>query len=58
MAKKTKKWEPDDFELEMTTHWSFPNQGNWATHNAPNSVEIGLHIYLKILYLDTLKKEI
>ena len=24
MAKKITKWEPDDFELEMTTHWSFP----------------------------------
>ena len=34
MSKKTKKWEPDDFELEMTTHWSFPNRGNWATHDA------------------------
>ena len=34
MAKKIKKWEPDDFELEMTTHWSFPNRGNWATHDA------------------------
>ena len=29
-----KKWEPDDFELDMTTHWSFPNRGNWATHDA------------------------
>lgn len=35
MAKKTiKKWEPDDFELEMTTHWSFPKRGDWATHDA------------------------
>ncbi|MEI0476577.1 TRM11 family SAM-dependent methyltransferase [Brachyspira pulli] len=34
MVKKIKKWEPDDFELEMTTHWSFPNRGNWATHDA------------------------
>lgn len=34
MAKNIKKWEPDDFELEMTTHWSFPNRGNWATHDA------------------------
>lgn len=34
MAKKIVKWEPDDFELEMTTHWSFPNRGNWATHDA------------------------
>lgn len=32
--KKEKKWEPEDFELEMTTHWSFPNRGNWATHDA------------------------
>lgn len=34
MAKKISKWEPDDFELEMTTHWSFPNRGDWATHDA------------------------
>lgn len=34
MAKKIIKWEPEDFELEMTTHWSFPKRGNWATHDA------------------------
>lgn len=34
MAKKVVKWEPDDFELEMTTHWSFPKRGDWATHDA------------------------
>lgn len=33
-VKKIKKWEPEDFELEMTTHWSFPKRGNWATHDA------------------------
>ena len=32
--KKIKKWAPDDFELEMTTMWSFPNRGEWATHDA------------------------
>ncbi len=32
--KRIKQWEPDDFELEMTTHWSFPKRGNWATHDA------------------------
>ncbi len=32
--KKIKKWEPDDFELEMNTVWSFPNRGKWATHDA------------------------
>lgn len=31
---KIKKWEPDNFELEMTTHWSFPNHGDWATHDS------------------------
>lgn len=31
---KIKKWEPDGFELEMTTHWSFPKRGDWATHDA------------------------
>lgn len=34
MATKIKKWEPDDFELQMTTHWSFPHRGDWATHDA------------------------
>ena len=34
MANKTIKWEPEDFELEMTTHWSFPKRGDWATHDA------------------------
>ena len=33
-TKKITKWEPEDFELEMTTHWSFPKRGNWATHDA------------------------
>lgn len=28
------KWAPDNFELEMNTAWSFPNRGNWATHDA------------------------
>ncbi len=34
MIKKIKKWEPDDFELEMNTVWSFPKRGDWATHDA------------------------
>lgn len=34
MAKKIKKWEPSDFELETNTVWSFPERGDWATHNA------------------------
>ena len=34
MPKKIKKWEPEEFELEMTTHWSFPKRGDWATHDA------------------------
>lgn len=32
--KKIKKWEPENFELEMTTVWSFPKRGDWATHDA------------------------
>ena len=31
---KNIKLVPEDFELEMTTHWSFPNRGKWATHDA------------------------
>lgn len=34
MGKKILKWGPEDFELEMTTHWSFPKRGDWATHDA------------------------
>ncbi len=35
MTKKNiKKWGPDNFELEMTSVWSFPNRGDWATHDA------------------------
>jgi len=29
-----RKWEPDNFELEMNTVWSFPERGSWATHDA------------------------
>ena len=32
--KKIKRWHPENFELEMTTHWTFPNRGDWATHDA------------------------
>lgn len=28
------KWQPDDFKLEMTTLWSFPQRGDWATHDS------------------------
>jgi DNA modification methylase len=31
---KITKWEPDNFEIEMKTVWSFPQRGNWATHDA------------------------
>lgn len=34
MQRQITKWEPEDFTLEMTTHWSFPSRGNWATHDA------------------------
>ena len=27
------KWEPDNFKLESTSVWSFPERGNWATHD-------------------------
>ena len=31
--KKIKQWEPESFELETTNVWSFPDRGNWATHD-------------------------
>lgn len=33
MAKKI-LLQPEDFELETNTVWSFPNRGKWATHDA------------------------
>ena len=33
-AKRIKRWEPENFELETTTMWSFPDRGKWATHDA------------------------
>ena len=34
MPKKITQWEPENFELETNTVWSFPNRGKWATHDA------------------------
>jgi len=31
-VKPVKTWEPEDFDLERTSVWSFPRRGNWATH--------------------------
>jgi len=28
-----KQWEPQDFQLETTSIWSFPTRGSWATHD-------------------------
>ncbi len=32
--KKITKLNPDEFEQECTTVWSFPRRGAWATHNS------------------------
>lgn len=32
--KKITSWKNPDFELEMTSVWSFPSRGKWATHDA------------------------
>ncbi|HOV27714.1 MAG TPA: DNA methyltransferase [Pseudobacteroides sp.] len=29
---KVKVWEPENFNLETTTIWGFPDRGSWATH--------------------------
>jgi DNA modification methylase len=29
-----RRWRPDAFQLESTTLWSFPDRGNWATHES------------------------
>jgi len=32
--KKIKKLDPENFEQETSTVWSYPKRGNWATHNS------------------------
>lgn len=32
--KRVKRWQPPNFQEETTTVWSFPNRGDWATHDA------------------------
>lgn len=34
MSKKKIIWEPENFQLETNTVWSFPERGNWATHDS------------------------
>jgi DNA modification methylase len=31
---KSTKWEPENFVMETDTVWSFPERGNWATHDS------------------------
>lgn len=33
LKRKDMKWEPDNFELQTGTVWSFPDRGDWATHS-------------------------
>lgn len=39
------KWQPDGFTLEMTSVWSFPQRGKWATHDGKYRGKIGLLIF-------------
>ena len=32
--KKPTRWQPENFELQTSTVWSFPDRGNWATHTS------------------------
>ncbi|AHC40058.1 DNA methylase N-4 [Mycoplasma ovis str. Michigan] len=32
--RKITKWEPENFQLQTNTLWSFPDRGSWATHDA------------------------
>jgi len=33
MKLNIKQWEPENFNLETTTVWGFPDRGDWATHS-------------------------
>lgn len=34
MSDTAKKWKPNKFDLECNSVWSFPEHGNWATHDS------------------------
>lgn len=34
MINKIKDWAPNNFQLEMTSVWDFPERGSWATHDS------------------------
>ncbi len=36
---KIASWEPDAFNLETNTIWSFPERGDWATHEVGFSLK-------------------
>ena len=57
MAKKITKWEPEDFELEMTTHWSFPKRGDGQL-TMQNGEVTGRRIFPEIFFSAIQKKEI
>lgn len=42
---KAIQWQPENFELQMNTVWSFPNRGNWATHDAKYRGNWSPHIH-------------
>ena len=44
MTKKIKTWEPDDFQLEMTTHGLFPKEES-GQHTMRNGKEISHRIF-------------
>lgn len=33
-SRERKSWEPANFDMEATTIWSFPQRGDWASHNS------------------------
>lgn len=50
MKREITKWDPEDFELEMTTHWSFPKRSDWDTHDAKWSGNWSPYIPKNILF--------
>jgi sensor protein fixL len=44
------KWEPDNFQLEQNSVWSFPKRGNWATHDSNYKGNCSPYVFRNLIF--------
>lgn len=56
--KKIEKLKPDNFQVQNTTVWDFPDRGDWATHNSSYRGNCTPYVPRNLLYLYTQKGDV